>query len=376
MKHGIPNQTGTETSRESDERYMRQAFDLARKGTGQVSPNPRVGCILVNGEMVVGQGYHRRYGEAHAEVHALSMAGEQARGATAYVTLEPCSQTYRGKKTPPCVDALIRAGIKRAVIAVRDPNPVVDGSGIQRLRNAGITVQEGVLAGEGQELIRGFANWIKSGRPYVILKGARTRDNFVSATPRSGQWFTSPEARRKVHALRMEVDAVLVGSRTAEQDDPKLTVREISGRNPLRVILDTRRRLSPRLNIFQDGAAPTLVFTAEGESKSVPWGEYVKVDRSSEGVDMTQVLSRLGERGVTMLMVEGGPTVHKTFMQSNFVDEIYLFTSAAMSEKDVRNHKELQNVLTIPKEWGIIERQELGGDQLVVARRGVMSIGE
>lgn len=342
VKHEMPNQAGTVTTQESDEQYMRQALDLARKGTGRVSPNPRVGCMLVKGDTVVGQGFHKRFGEAHAEVHALSMAGEQARGATAYVTLEPCSQMYRGKKTPPCVDALIEAGIERVVIAVRDPNPAVDGSGIQRLRNAGIAVREGVMAEEGQELIRGFACWMKSGRPYIILKSARTQDNFVAKTLQPGQWFTSPEARRRVHALRMEADAVLVGSRTAEQDDPKLTVREMNGRNPLRVILDTRRRLSPRLSIFQDGAAPTLVFTAEGESEPAPWGEYVKVDRSSEGVDLSQVLNMLGERGIsdkssrtTYPITPSAARIHRISLWSNTKDQIVLDRS---DSRDILAH--------------------------------------
>jgi diaminohydroxyphosphoribosylaminopyrimidine deaminase/5-amino-6-(5-phosphoribosylamino)uracil reductase len=306
----MPDQSGTEAVFTTDERYMEQALQLARKGSGQVSPNPMVGCLLVNENVVVGEGYHKRYGEAHAEVHALTMAGDRAKNATAYVTLEPCSTEFPGKKTPPCVDSLIKAGIKRAVIATRDPNPKVDGSGVHRLRAAGIEVQEGVLAAGGHDLIRGFACWIKSGKPYIILKGARTKDNFVAMTLQPGQWFTSTEARRRVHALRSEADAILVGRRTAEQDDPKLTVREITGRNPLRVILDTQRRLSPELNVFQDHAAPTLVFTAEGQSRSTSWGEYVKVDRSANGVDLEQVLGVLGERGVTMLIVEGGPRVH------------------------------------------------------------------
>jgi diaminohydroxyphosphoribosylaminopyrimidine deaminase/5-amino-6-(5-phosphoribosylamino)uracil reductase len=349
---------------------MEQALQLARKGSGRVSPNPRVGCLLVNDNLVIGEGYHQRYGEAHAEVHALEMAGNKAKDATAYVTLEPCSTEFPGKKTPPCVGSLIRAGIKRAVIATRDPNPKVDGSGIYRLREAGIEVQEGVLAAEGYNLIRGFACWITSGKPYIILKGARTRDNFVAMTLQPGQWFTSSEARRSVHALRSEVDAILVGSRTAEQDNPKLTVREMTGRNPLRVILDTHRRLSPELNIFQDQAAPTLVFTAEGQSEATLWGEYVKVDRSANGVDLEQVLCVLGERGVTMLIIEGGPRVHESFMRANHMDEINLITTPTNSEKGVQARDDLRNVLTIPEGWDVIEERELDGDQMIVAQRG------
>lgn len=354
----------------TDEEYMQRAFQLARKGSGHVSPNPKVGCLIVHENVVAGEGYHERYGEAHAEVHALAMAGDKAKDATAYITLEPCSAEYPGKKTPPCVDSLIRAGIRRAVIATRDPNPAVGGSGIHRLRAAGIEVQEGILAAEGQELIRGFACWIRSGRPYIILKGARTKDNFVATKVQPGRWFTSPEARRQVHGLRSEVDAVLVGRRTAEQDDPKLTVREMTGRNPLRVILDTRRRLSPALNLFQDQAAVTLVFTAEGESESASWGEYMRVDPSTDGVDLEQVLRILGERGITMLLVEGGPKVHNSFMKANHMDEIILFTAPVESEEDMRERNDLRNVLTIPEGWDLIEQRESGRDQVVVARRG------
>jgi diaminohydroxyphosphoribosylaminopyrimidine deaminase/5-amino-6-(5-phosphoribosylamino)uracil reductase len=303
------------------------------------------------------------------------MAGARAKDATAYITLEPCSVEYPGKKTPPCVDSLILAGSKRAVIAARDPNPKVDGSGIQRLKAVGIEVHEGVLEAEGQELIRGFACWITSGKPFIILKGARTKDNFVAMTLQPGQWFTSAEARRRVHVLRSEADAILVGRRTAEQDDPKLTVREIAGRNPLRVILDTRRILSPDLEVFQDGAAPTMVFTAEGQSESTPWGEYVKVDRSADGVDLEQVLRALGERGVTMLVVEGGPKVHESFIRANHMDEVNLITAPVDSERGVQARDDLRNVLTIPEAWDVVEQGEAGGDQMVVARHGTVSNG-
>ncbi len=161
-----------------DERYMSRAFTLARRGMGRTSPNPMVGCVLVRDGQVVGEGYHERFGGPHAEAHAILDAGEKARGATAYVTLEPCATSFAGKKTPPCTEALIRAGVKRVVIAVRDPNPRVNGGGLARLKSSGIEVAEGVLAKEGARLIRGFSRWILTGRPFVILKAARTRDDF------------------------------------------------------------------------------------------------------------------------------------------------------------------------------------------------------
>ncbi len=351
-----------------DEDYMTRALALARRGTESVSPNPLVGCLLVRDGQVLGEGYHERFGGPHAEVHAILNAGEQARGATAYVTLEPCAVVFAGKKTPPCTDALIRAGVKRVVVAARDPNPMVNGEGIARLKSAGIRVTEGVLAEEGARLIRGFSRWVLTGRPFVILKAARTRDDFAAASLEGGHWFTSLPSREWVHRLRSEVDAILVGRKTAEMDDPQLTLREAPGPNPRRIVLDTRLRLPGGLRLFQDGAAPTIVFTARGESRTTPWGEQIKVSPSAAGVDLGQVLDALGNRGVTSLLVEGGPAVHREFIRAGLVDEMVLFTAPRKADAEVQRRPSLRNALVIPKDWRLVTGENLGGDELVVAQ--------
>ncbi len=345
---------------------MAQALDLAQGGRGRVSPNPLVGAVLVREGRVVGRGYHQRFGGPHAEVTALKEAGEQARGATAYVSLEPC--THAGQ-TPPCVDALIRAGVARVVMANRDPNPVVDGQGIARLQAAGIDVTKDVMAQEGAQLNRGFFHWVVTGRPYVSLKAARTGDNFVAATLSGPGWFSSPESRRMVHRIRAEVDGVMVGRRTAERDNPRLTVRDLPGVNPRRIVLDTRRTLPDDLRIFHDGAAETLVFTAAGETQRAPWGEQISVDRSPGGLDLGQVLEALGARGITRIMVEGGPALHHSFIEAGLMDEVVLFTHPGVAEPAVRQRRDLVNVLAIPDGWPVTLEDELGGDRVVVAQR-------
>ena len=349
---------------------MAQALALARRGAGKVSPNPQVGCVLVRDGQVVGEGHHGRFGGPHAEVVALRDAGAHAKGATAYVTLEPCAVPFAGKKTPPCTDALIRAGVARVVIATRDPHPQVDGRGVELLRAAGIEVGEGLLAVEGGQLIRGFARWIRTRRPYVIVKAARTRDNHVAARLAGDGWFTSGQSRAWVHRLRAEVDGVLVGRGTAVRDNPALTVREVRGVNPRRIVLDSRLRLPADLRIFRDGAATTLVMTARGETSTTPWGRQIRVSAAPEGVNLLQVLDRLGELGLTALLVEGGPTVHGAFLRAGLVDELVLFTASRDAEEAVQQQPELRNQVSVPHDWTTVMEANLDGDHLIVAQRG------
>ncbi|UCH63186.1 MAG: bifunctional diaminohydroxyphosphoribosylaminopyrimidine deaminase/5-amino-6-(5-phosphoribosylamino)uracil reductase RibD [Fidelibacterota bacterium] len=357
-----------------DEHYMSRAFTLAKRGMGLTSPNPMVGCVLVRDGQVVGEGYHERFGGPHAETHAILDAGTKARGATAYVTLEPCATSFAGKKTPPCTDALVGAGIKRVVVAVRDPNPRVNGCGIAQLKSSGIEIAEGILAEEGIRLIRDFSKWILTGRPYVILQVARTRDDFVAASPER-KWFTSPESRRWVHGLRAEADGILVGRITAEIDDPQLTVRDVAGHNPRRIVLDTRLRLPGDLRLFHDGAAPTMVITTKGECGVTPWGERIKVTPSAAGVDLAEVLDALGERGITSLLVEGGPTLHREFLRADLMDEVVLFTAPLEADPEVKREAGLRNALVIPEGWSVVKDEEIGGDQLVVAQPGHSLLG-
>jgi len=246
---------------QTDEAMMRRALALATRGRGLVSPNPLVGAVVVQDSRVVGEGWHDGPGNPHAEIHALRAAGDLARGATLYVTLEPCDHHGR---TPPCTNAILEAGVARVVAAARDPNPIVDGRGFDRLRSAGVDVVAGVLESEAERLNEAFATHVRTGLPFVVLKMAATLDGKVAARDGSSRWITGREARAEVHRMRAAADAVLVGAGTALADDPSLTVRdpEYRGRPVLRVLADARGRVRPTARLFSDDA-PTLVATTE-----------------------------------------------------------------------------------------------------------------
>lgn len=303
-----------------DELYMRRALALARKGARGAPPNPLVGCVLVKDGKVVGEGFHAFFGGPHAEPLALKKAGAKARGATAYVTLEPCC-AHPGKKTPPCAPALIAAGVERVVAAVRDPNPGVSGGGLKELRKAGIECEVGVLEEEAERLNESFFARMRRGRPWVILKTALSLDGRAYAEGGASRWITGPAARGEVHKLRAGVDAVLVGIGTALADDPALTAHG-AGRNPLRVLLDTQLRLPPTAKLL-DGKAPTLIFTAS--PRELEGAECVRIRHSHGRLPLKLVLAELARRGVGRLLVEGGPTVHASFLREGLVDEAQVF---------------------------------------------------
>lgn len=283
---------------------MRRALTLAaRVPPRAVSPNPRAGCVLVKHGRVVGQGAHRHFGGPHAEALALAKAGAKAKGATAYVSLEPCAP-YAGKKTPSCAEALAAAGVKRVVFAAVDPNPKVAGRGRSILKRVGIRAEAPAgLQAEAQELNRGFFSRMSRGRPWVILKTALSLDGKASAASGRSRWITGPKARAAVHALRAECDAILVGAGTILADDPALTAHG-AGANPLRVVLSGRRPLPKRARVF-DGSAPTVVYRT----------------------GLRSALRDLSRRGVGTLLVEGGPTVHASFLRAGLVDEARVFLS-------------------------------------------------
>jgi diaminohydroxyphosphoribosylaminopyrimidine deaminase/5-amino-6-(5-phosphoribosylamino)uracil reductase len=291
-----------------DERFMRRALALAEKGRGTTRPNPVVGAVVVRRGRVVGEGFHVRAGEPHAEVHALRAAGEQARGATLYVTLEPCCHVGR---TGPCTAAVRAAGVARVVAGCRDPNPVVDGKGVAELRRAGVRVDVGCLESDCEAAIAGYATWIRARRPLVTLKVAATLDGFIAPARRRARrapvWLTGPAARHAAHELRAAHDAVLVGSGTVRADDPRLTVR-LSGRRaaPLRVVLAGRRALPRRAHI-NDDAAPTLVISGR--------------------VPIRRALATLAARGIQSVLVEGGATIHAAFIAAGLVDRVALFVA-------------------------------------------------
>lgn len=308
--------------------YMHRALALARRGLGHTSPNPMVGAVLVDEEgHIVAQGYHARAGRAHAEAVALKKAGERTRGTTLYVTLEPCNHTGR---TPPCTDAIIRAGIRRVVVAMADPNPHVAGGGIERLRKAGIVVDSGDGAEEALELNRAFVTWSRAHRPWVTLKVAMSLDGKVASVDGQSKYLTSERALQRAHELRRTHDAILVGSGTVLADDPRLTFRGTRrGHDPVRVILDGRGRIAPSAQVFQrESTAPTLVFTSEAASSA--WerdifsvgGEVVTVATNPDGgLALVEVLEHLADRHILSLLVEGGPTVHASFIREGLADQ-------------------------------------------------------
>lgn len=307
------------------ERWMRRALEIAERGRRTVAPNPLVGCVLVHDGRAVGEGWHERAGGPHAEVAALRAAGPRARGATAYVTLEPCSHSGR---TPPCTDALLQAGVARVVAALPDPHPVASG-GADVLRAAGVEVEIGLLAAEARCQNRVFLHGLASHRPYVIVKTAVSLDGRIAAADGSSRWLTGAEARERAHRLRAEVDAVLVGSGTVLADDPLLTVRlDGPAEQPLRVVLDARRRTRPRHRVV-DSSAPTLVLTAAGGGPaSEGWlaggqAEVAAVSPGSRGgLHLPGVLAVLWDRGVRSVLVEGGAGVASSFLREGLADRL------------------------------------------------------
>ena len=311
----------------NDEYYMRLALQLAESATGQTGVNPVVGCVVVKEGRIVGTGAHLKRGEAHAEVHALNMAGAEAEGATAYVTLEPCS--HHGA-TPPCCDRLIREKVARVVVAATDPNPLVAGRGIARLREHGIAVDVGLLGEESAAMNEAFNKYIVSKRPFVTLKTALTLDGRIATHAGHSKWITGPAAREAVHTLRHRHAAIMVGAETVLADDPELTTRlSVPGLHPVRVVVDSRLRLPETARVL-NGAAPTIVLTTEradegAEARLRALG--ADVARCGEGprVDLAEAMRLLGERGISSVLLEGGGVLNGAMLQAGLVDKLALF---------------------------------------------------
>lgn len=308
---------------------MREALRLAAHGRGRTSPNPMVGAILVRDGRIVGAGWHRKAGTEHAEIHALRMAGELARGATLYVTLEPCSHTGR---TGPCAKAVIEEGVRRVVAAMEDPNPLVSGRGFQMLREAGVEVDCGLLELEARQLNEAFLTWVTKKRPFVTLKMAMTLDGKTATADGESKWITGEEARLYGHFLRDENDAILVGIGTVLADRPSLTTRlpEGNGKNPLRIILDSKARTPLDAPFLHDGAASVLIATTEAAPKENVdrlrgLGAEVLIAGAGPTVDLPLLLQSLGERKICSLLVEGGSTIHFSFLREKLADKIYAF---------------------------------------------------
>jgi len=316
------------------EKMMGRAIVLARKGIGRTAPNPPVGCVIVQDGEIVGTGWHRKAGTPHAEVHALREAGERARGADVFVTLEPCSHFG---KTPPCADALITAGVGRVYAGMVDPNPTVAGKGIERLRVAGIPTFPGLMEPECRRVVGPFVKHVTTGLPLVTVKSALTLDGKTATASGDSQWITGEKARRHVHRLRSENDALMVGVETVIADDPQLTCRlSQGGKDPLRVIVDSRLRTPPDARLFRvHSTAPTLIATiAQDEERLAAFramGAEVLTCREEDGrVDLADLLAHLGKRGVQSVLVESGSELAGALLRQGLIDRLILFYGAKL----------------------------------------------
>jgi diaminohydroxyphosphoribosylaminopyrimidine deaminase / 5-amino-6-(5-phosphoribosylamino)uracil reductase len=329
------------TSRAQDHRYMTLALRLAAKGRGTASPNPMVGALVVTQGRIVGRGYHVRPGQPHAEILALRQAGRRARGATLYVTLEPCCHVM--KRTPPCVPQVIQSGVERVVIGMSDPNPLVKGKGTARLRRAGLSVNTGIGRRQAEELNRAYGHWITTKRPYVMLKAGMTLDGQIATAAGESKWITSAQSRREVHQLRAQFDAVLVGIGTILSDDPSLTARtgrqfnKPAARQPLRVVVDSKLRIPLNAQVIsRQDEATTVVAT----TRLAPAARLMALRRT--GVEtmtlplvrghasLPALLGELGRRGITSVLVEGGSELNAAMLRARLVQHVRFYMAPVL----------------------------------------------
>jgi diaminohydroxyphosphoribosylaminopyrimidine deaminase / 5-amino-6-(5-phosphoribosylamino)uracil reductase len=315
----------------ADREFMGRALELARRGLYTTTPNPRVGCVVVAGGAVVGEGWHERAGLAHAEVIALAQAGARARGATLYLNLEPCSHHGR---TPPCADAVVAAGAARVVAAMQDPNPEVSGAGFARLRAAGIRVESGLMEQEARELNIGFASRMTRGRPWVRMKIAASLDGRTALANGKSQWITGEAARRDGHAWRARACAILTGIGTVKDDDPRLTVRDIeTPRQPLKVLIDSRLEVDPSARIFDDGKV-LVVAAREDAAKAgalrARGAEVISIPNAQGKTELMSVMRELGKRGINELHVEAGTRLNGSLLREGCVDELLVYLAPSV----------------------------------------------
>ena len=354
-----------------DHLLMARALRLAEHGLLTTTPNPRVGCVIVNHGEIVGEGWHEKAGEAHAEIRALQAAGAAAHGATAYVTLEPCSHYGR---TAPCAEALIAAGIRRVVVAMADPNPLVSGRGLTRLEAAGITTVCGLMEEEARELNVGFVSRMTRGRPWVRLKAAASLDGKTALNDGQSQWITGNAARQDGHRWRARACAILTGIGTVGCDDPQLTVRGIdTPRQPLKIVVDSRLELSPQARLFDGNAV--LIVTATGAAERIDrlrgCGAEVLVlpDRNGR-VDLSALMFELGRRGINELHVEAGSTLNGALLDSGLVDELLLYLAPCLIGNCARGLFDLPALASLgaKKVLAVREWRQIGEDLRLLAR--------
>lgn len=330
----------------TDERYMARALELARRGRFTTTPNPNVGCVIVRDGQIVGEGWHQRAGEPHAEVHALRMAGDRARGATAYVTLEPCSHHGR---TPPCCDALIAAGVKRVVAAMQDPNPQVAGRGLHGLHQAGIEVSHGLMMQEAEALNRGFLKRMRTGFPWIQLKLGASLDGRTAMASGESQWITSSAARRDVQRLRAQSSAILSSSATVLADNPSLTVRwseldsesqrlvdEAELRQPVRVIVDSQNRVTPHHKLIEQSGETWLMRQQVDDRHWPETVTQIPVPLRDSQLDLVALMMVLGQRQINSVWVEAGATFAGALIQAGLVDELIVYVAPKLLGNDAR----------------------------------------
>lgn len=356
-----------------DHKHMARALELARRGLFTTTPNPRVGCVITRDGAVVGEGWHERAGEPHAEIHALRAAAEggmQTRGATAYVTLEPCAHHGR---TPPCCEALAAAGVSRVVAAMEDPNPLVAGKGFAMLRAAGVVVDAGLMACEAGELNLGFASRMTRGRPWVRLKVAASLDGRTALADGQSRWITGPEARRDGHAWRARACAIMTGIGTVKDDNPQLTVRDVeTSRQPLRVVVDSRLEASPDAKVVGNGV---LIAAAEHrvermQALQARGAEVVVLPNASGKVELPDLMLELAHRGVNELHVEAGYKLNGSLFREGLVDEllIYLAPSVLGDTAHGMFHLPALKSLADAPAINITDVQKIGPDLRILAR--------
>lgn len=357
--------------------FMRRALDLAARGKGWVSPNPMVGAVLVNEGVIVGEGFHQKAGGPHAEIYCLNQAKELAKGGTLYLTLEPCSHFGR---TPPCVDAILKAGVSKVVVAMEDPNPLVSGRGIKRLEDNGVKVVRGVMEEEARRLNEVFIKFITTEYPFVVLKTASTMDGKIASTTGSSKWITSDISREFVHELRHEYDAILVGINTILTDDPILNcrVQTRKTKDPIRIILDSALRIPLTAKVIMSGTSQSMVFTLSKDKRKIQQLQKLGVEivqqSGNTNIDLHEMLRYLAKKEISSVLVEGGSEVNWSFVAGGLVDKFYWFITpkiiggtqsfSAIGGLGIKNMED-----AIKLRWS--EIKYLGEDLLIIGYKGL-----
>ena len=361
----------------TDHEMMHRAIELARRGIMTTRPNPAVGCVISKNDTIIGEGWHQQAGQPHAEIHALKQAGAEAQGATAYVTLEPCSHMGR---TPPCADALVDAGVARVVVAMHDPNPRVSGNGIKRLHEADIDVLVGVLEKSAEQLNPGFLSRMRHQRPFVTVKMASSLDGKTALSDGRSQWITGPHARSDVQYWRAQSDAILTGADTVLKDNPMLTVRESQWpktralpeplKQPIRIIIDSQNRVTDDAKIFESSVPVWLVRCEPGKPSRHAHCHEVIIDKADSGkVELSALMAELAKREVNQVWTECGASLAAALIENGYCDRLMMYSSgqllgdAARSLFDIEEPKSLDKAVR----FKVTDRRQVGDDQRVIA---------